>query len=102
MLDSLTNADRYHIAFHRATHFDFQNWPLYAVLTGVSDSRGESYRSSEHGRDVNVSAVRLMRHFFDAFLKQDDQMLHDLEEGKAPSFVPEGLSQVRYQRGSPR
>lgn len=102
VLDSLTNADRYHVAFNRATHFDFQNWPLYAVMTGVSDPRGESYRSSEHGRDVYVTAVRLTRQFFDAALKGNDRVINYLEADQVPPSIPDGLIQVRYQRRAHR
>jgi pimeloyl-ACP methyl ester carboxylesterase len=96
VLDSLVRADRYHVTVDRATHFDFQNWPLYAVLTGVPDPRGESVRPSEHGRDVYVAAARLTRHFFDAVLKGDDRVLKALKAEEVPSFVPDGLVQVQY------
>ena len=50
---------RYEVGFPDATHFDFQLWPLFSVLTGTEDERGKKVRSAAHGASVLRSAVSL-------------------------------------------
>jgi dienelactone hydrolase len=77
VLDSLRSADRYHVGLGTgrppfyAVHFDFQNWPIYSLLTGIEDSRGARWRSSATGRDFYLAACRLTRHFLDYVLRED-------------------------------
>ncbi len=69
VVDSLRDAERYHVIYQNASHYDFQNWPLHVVLAGVDDPRSRNRRSHEEGRDIYLSVVQLTRHFFDAILK---------------------------------
>lgn len=39
------------------THFDFQNWPLFAELTGVDDPRGVAFRPTARGAEVYRAAA---------------------------------------------
>jgi pimeloyl-ACP methyl ester carboxylesterase len=74
-LNAMRHADRYDAAIggerppRKATHFDFQNWPLYGVLTGVEDDRGASARPAAQGRAVYLAVCRLTRAFFDVVLR---------------------------------
>lgn len=43
-----------------ATHFDFQNWPLYAGSTGFPDPRGEPARPTERGIEIYMGVVELV------------------------------------------
>lgn len=49
----------------QATHFDFQNWPLFATWGGVVDERGARSRPPDYGHDVWTAAIRLTRAFLD-------------------------------------
>jgi len=82
LLDRMSNAERFHFAFDKALHFDFQNWPLYAILTGKSDPRIEGYRSSEQGAAVFLAAVRMTLQFLDAYLKEDKHTLEAFQQGR--------------------
>ena len=55
----------YQFAFYNASHFDFQNFPLYAFITNTPDQRVINRRSTPEGKDILLSVVRLTRHFFD-------------------------------------
>jgi pimeloyl-ACP methyl ester carboxylesterase len=70
-VEAMTRAERYMIRFGTgrpptlATHFDFQNWPLYSVLVDLEDDRGVGARTSAWAADVYVSVIRLTRSFLD-------------------------------------
>ena len=66
----------YEFAFTRASHFDFQNWPMYAVVTATPDARGERLRNMKEGRDILIHVIRMTRHFF-------DYVFYQKEEGEA-------------------
>ena len=84
----------------QATHFDFQNWPLYAVLTGVEDARGAAFRSAETGAELYLAVCTLTRQFLDATLKCAEDAARYLR-GEVPN--PEVASDlVRYPRASSR
>lgn len=75
VIDAMASSDRQSIAFGGtrpptiATHFDFQNWPLYADQLGVEDERAADARPASWAADVFLSAVRLTRAFFDHHLR---------------------------------
>ncbi|MCZ6507801.1 MAG: hypothetical protein O7A04_07115 [Acidobacteria bacterium] len=77
------------------THFDFQNWPLYAILTGVEDERGQPYRSMELGRDTYLAVCSLTQRFLGSVWSTSTE-LGALE--KPPQVRPD-LVDVEY---SPR
>lgn len=43
------------------THFDFQNWPLYAIATGVPDPRGVPARPAATGAVAYRTVIDLVR-----------------------------------------
>lgn len=75
VIDAMAASARHSIAFggiappRIATHFDFQNWPLYAVLAGIEDDRAAGARPARWAADVFLSSVRLTRSFLDAHLR---------------------------------
>jgi dienelactone hydrolase len=83
VLDSLARGPVHRWAFgtgeppRAATHFDFQNWPLFATLTGVEDERGTPYRPSAYGRDLWLAAIRLTGAFLDRELSGNESGLAD-------------------------
>lgn len=82
----------------QATHFDFQNWPLYATWAGVEDERGAPFRPAEFGRDVWLAAIRLTRAFLDDALAANST----LEEWRAdpPSWLAEVAPLPRPEAGT--
>lgn len=83
VLDSLTRGSAYRWAFgtgeppRAATHFDFQNWPLFVTLAGVEDERGIPFRPSVYGRDLWLAAIRLTGAFLDQELSGKESALAD-------------------------
>ena len=73
------------------THFDFQNWPLYSVVTGTEDPRGASLRPSTFGAAAYLAAARLTRHFLAATLKGDERSWRTVTGDRPLSGAPEGL-----------
>jgi pimeloyl-ACP methyl ester carboxylesterase len=61
----------YQFAYNKASHFDFQNWPLYAVVTNTPDPRGERRRTMEEGKAIILSVIKFSKHFFN-FVFYDD------------------------------
>ena len=100
IVDAASHAHRYHVVLKNASHYDFQNWALYAALTHTTDSRTESLRSSETGRDIYLSIVRLTRAFLDGWLKNDTATLAYVSGESYPPYIPEGLVEFRFQPGS--
>ena len=80
-LDRLTHLDRYEVTLggaappEIATHFDFQNWPVYSILVGIEDARGARARPAAFGLRVYLASVRMTRRFLDVTL-----------QGRAPSI----------------
>ncbi len=91
ILRSIQNSARYHVLFHHAGHFDFQNWPLYSALVGVPDRRGLSRRPAEEGSNVFLGVVALTRAFLDAQLRAHPPSL-DLVRGEREIRV--GLGEI--------
>lgn len=58
----------YQVGFNKASHFDFQNFPLYAYITNKPDRRVVKRRSTEEGKDILLSTIKLTKHFFDFVL----------------------------------
>ncbi len=83
VLDSLSRGPVHRWAFgageppRAATHFDFQNWPLFATLAGVEDERGTPFRPSVYGRDIWLAATRLTGAFLDHELSGKESALAD-------------------------
>ena len=97
-IESMVSADRFEIEIGGqappaiATHFDFQNWPLYAALTGVEDDRGAGARSIDTGRTFYLSAVRYTRRFFDYALRGDEEAGEILSGARAlPDINPDWI-----------
>ena len=72
LLNSLVRVDRYYLSFVKSTHFDFQNWPLYSVLTNTEEARAAQDRPAAIGRDNYLMACRSVRQFLDAKVKRRD------------------------------
>jgi len=70
LLDSLNQSDRYDLAFSKCSHYDFQNWPLYAVLTKTEDARGARIRDAATGQKIYLTVCRAVRHFLDMIVKK--------------------------------
>lgn len=95
IIDSALNADCYHVLFKNASHYDFQNWPLYAVLTNAPDDRTLKLRSSETGKDIFLAVVKLTKKFLDGTLKNDESALN-IFYGKSDNLViPDSLAAFR-------
>jgi len=82
LFNSLSHVNQYHVSFPKATHFDFQQWPLYAYLTGVDDPRAANYRSTEDGYYDYFAVCRLTRSYFDGTLKEQREAMDVLKGGK--------------------
>ncbi len=61
--------EQYPISYEKATHFDFQQWPIYSQLTGVEDPRGAAYRTVEIGVNNYLTTCQMVYHFFNYSLK---------------------------------
>jgi pimeloyl-ACP methyl ester carboxylesterase len=102
VLDTLAGSDRYHGAFGTgeppglATHFDFQNWPLYSVLTGMEDSRGVSWRPASTGAKIYLGACRVTLMFLDGVIRGDEAALVDLRGSSVPG-IPEAIATFSYE-----
>ncbi len=83
----------------RATHFDFQNWPLFGALTGVADPRGASWRPGEQGVRFYLTVCRLTRSFPDGTLKGEAAVLRALREGRTTAEVNGEAVTMRYLAG---
>ena len=80
-----------------ATHFDFQNWPLYGALTGVEDDRGAGARSLDAGRDFFLAAIRTTKLFLDHALTGDSTGLPILEgSAPLPGIDPDWVELTRF------
>lgn len=90
VIEALTRSDRFSIALGGeqppkvATHFDFQNWPLYSVRAGVEDDRGAGARAASWASEVYRSAIRLTRSFLDHHVMEDTGTAWDPELGTLP------------------
>ena len=97
-------SDRYHVALGGtrppviATHFDFQNWPLYSVLTGVEDDRGVGARPSDQASRFFRSACRLTLHFMDYVLKRNEASRAYLIGEKPLPEIDTELVEARSER----
>lgn len=80
-----------------ATHFDFQNWPLYGAVMGVEDDRGAGARSLDAGRDFFLAVIRIARVFLDHALHGDPGALPILEGSEPlPGIAPEWIEIGRF------
>lgn len=81
-----------------ATHFDFQNWPLYGALLGVEDDRGAPARSLEAGREFFLAAIRITRIFLDHALRADPASLAILDGSvPLPGIDPAWIAIARFR-----
>ena len=77
----MNHVERYQVALGAkrppsiCTHFDFQNWPVYSVLSGIDDARGAPARPGATGRDFYIAACRLTKFFLDATLRGDREAM---------------------------
>jgi len=108
VFDGLPQVDRYHVSLgdtvapRRATHFDFQNWPLFGELVGVADSRGERWRSGAAGVAFYLAVCRLTRGFLDDVLGGGTHTTSALRGGTATAGLGAGMLQVWYDAAEPR
>lgn len=102
VFDRLTRVDRYHVALgdtvapRRATHYDFQNWPLFSELVGVPDPRGESWRPGSSGAAFYLAVCRLTRGFLDDVFNGGTSTTLALRRGPAVAGIDAALITVRY------
>ncbi len=102
VFDRLSHVERYHVTLgdtaapRRATHFDFQNWPLFSQLVGVPDPRGESRRPGSVGVAFYLAACRLTRGFLDHALEGDRTVTEAMRRGTAIAGVSQEMIRVRY------
>lgn len=61
----------YQVAYHKASHYDFQNFGLYAAVMNTTDERVERRRSAEEGKDILLSVIRLTKNFLDFTLRNN-------------------------------
>ncbi len=80
-----------------ATHFDFQNWPLFSLVSGEEDPRGRPARSAAYGARIYHAACLLTRMFLDATLREDTEALEALRTGVGLSKDVAEVVEVRYR-----
>jgi len=97
LLDTLSQADRYYLAFAKATHFDFQNWPLYSTLTKTEDARGTPWRDAATGRDIYLTVCRSVRHFLDGVVKKRPSSLTWFRRDLKQEPAYQKLVDLRFQ-----
>lgn len=95
-IDSAWNTDRYHVLFKNASHYDFQNWPVYAILTKTTDQRTVNLRSSETGRDIFLIVVKLTKKFLDGILKEDTEALNTFIIQPDKISIPDSIAEFRF------
>jgi hypothetical protein len=106
IVDSLRHIDRYVVilgdtaAPRRATHFDFQNWPVIGAVAGVEDPRGARWRPGEQGVRFYLTVCRLTRSFLAGTLKGETAVLDRLRAGRTFSDVDEATIAVEFLRGA--
>ena len=61
----------YQFAFNNASHFDFQNFGLYAHVMNTPDRRVVRMRSTEEGKDITLNTILLTKHFFNTIFFND-------------------------------
>jgi tetratricopeptide (TPR) repeat protein len=98
-VNSLKYADRYNLAFQQATHFDFQNWPLYSIFSETADPRGAPFRPAETGREVFLAVCRYVRHFLHATLNHDASSLPHLKGPMKTEKPVEELVSFHFHEG---
>ncbi len=76
--DSLINAKRLNIGIPKATHFDFQNWPVYLKLAGMEDKRAGGLRTTDEAIEIYFSACLIIKEFISKALnkKLDNSVLN--------------------------
>jgi pimeloyl-ACP methyl ester carboxylesterase len=79
----------------RATHFDFQNWPIYSTLLALDDPRGAAFRPRDLGSDFYLWAVKIVYAFLDGTLRSHADSLRVVTGREPLREVPEGL--IRYR-----
>lgn len=89
VFNTFSGTPQFHIAFQKATHFDFQQWPLYALLTQTDDPRGISFRSSREGADYYYAICDLVLQFLDYTLENEKSALPYLNGIKKPKSTIE-------------
>lgn len=104
---SASGADRYHVVVgdtvppDRATHFDFQNWPVFGELVGVADPRGEASRPGDRGVAFYLTVCRLVRGFLDGAFGGDSDAIGALRRGDPTAGFATNLVRIRYEPGEP-
>lgn len=86
----------YHIGFHNASHFDFQNFPLYSVVTNVYDRRVERRRPRDEGKDIYLHVVRTTKNFLDHFFYNSNEGKRFLSALTNESNAIQKVADVRY------
>jgi dienelactone hydrolase len=91
-LERLAHADRYEVTIggtappEIATHYDFQNWPVYSTLVGIEDPRGVNARPATFGLRVLLASVRMTRRFLDATLGGRTPRMEEIVAQEATSL----------------
>lgn len=89
-IEQSRSMNRYDVAVNEATHFDFQNWPLYTALYGAGEARSAAVRSHE------IARVKLTTDFLDGVLKDDRPALDRGRNGPFPRGFAGDQAQVNF------
>jgi len=99
LMDTLAYCRRIHVGIDKATHFDFQNWPLYSVLTGIEDKRGVEYRTVEEGAQIYLAVCRETARFLDAVFYGGEEELWELVRQPVIPDTASFVMEYRVQAG---
>ena len=69
----------YNYSFDKASHYDFQNFPLYASITDTDDRRVTRLRSSIEGEEIYLASVQLVKAFFDHYFYGSEKGLNFIQ-----------------------
>lgn len=73
----------YSYSFDNASHFDFQNFPLYASITNKDDRRVTRLRSTKEGEEILLSSIQFVKSFFDHYFYGSESGLNFIK-GTSP------------------
>jgi pimeloyl-ACP methyl ester carboxylesterase len=85
-INALGNARVLSIGFRPATHFDFQNWPVYSLVATEEDERSKSLRPAASGRAVFWTVCERTRLFLEATLRGEKRAWQELRA--SPTRLP--------------
>jgi pimeloyl-ACP methyl ester carboxylesterase len=99
VLDTLLYSDRVNLGWAKATHFDFQNWPLYSPLTGTEDPRGLEFRDVNTGKEIHLTICRETERFLWTVFNGTEEEMAALGAASELEELPDSLPAATFQPG---